>query len=93
MITRCTNPACVGYRHYGGRGVTVCARWLASLDAFRLDMGQPPTSAHTIDRIDNDKGYWCGKRECPECGPLDREPNCRWADRKTQQSNKRAILC
>src|SRR4051812_7514137 len=27
MHDRCTNPASQSYRHYGGRGITVCPEW------------------------------------------------------------------
>jgi hypothetical protein len=89
MIARCTRPTCNSYPLYGGRGITVCARWMTSPKAFRDDMWPRPTPAHSIDRIDNDKGYWCGKAECPECGSLDRSPNCRWATAAEQNWNRR----
>ena len=28
MIRRCYKPKCCNYKHYGGRGITVCAEWL-----------------------------------------------------------------
>ena len=74
MIQRCTNPRDKSFHNYGGRGVTVCQRWLNSFESFLDDMGECP-SHMSIDRIDNSKGYEPG--------------NCRWADGKTQGRNRR----
>lgn len=76
MVGRCTNPKRPDYRFYGGRGITVCDRWLASFAAFLSDMGSRPGPEGTsIDRIDNAKGY----------GP----DNCRWATIHEQMQNTR----
>lgn len=87
MLRRCRdldNP------RYGGRGITVCRRWRASFGAFLQDMGERP-AGKTIDRIDNDGGYWCGK--CDECHENGRKPNCRWATPTEQQRNRsRAVI-
>lgn len=88
MKSRCadtTNP------DYGGRGITVCARWNApdSFPNFFADMGARPHKKLSIHRINNALGYWCGKAECPECGPLERKGNCEWATTKTQLDQRR----
>lgn len=55
-------------------------------------MGDPPTPGHSIDRVDNDGGYWCGRADCSDCGPAVRPCNCRWATRSQQQRNKRLTV-
>jgi hypothetical protein len=75
MRQRCTNPNQPHYERYGGRGITVCPEWLESFEKFYADMGDPPTDDHSIDRIENDRGYEPG--------------NCRWATRVEQQANTR----
>lgn len=72
MKTRCLNKNHGYYWRYGGRGITICQRWLNSFSNFLADMGERPVGK-TLDRINNDGNY---------------EPtNCRWADRKTQSEN------
>lgn len=75
MIQRCTNPKVSHYPLYGGRGITVCERWMSSFESFYTDMGPRPSSRHSIDRIDPDGSY------TPK--------NCRWATHKEQSNNKR----
>lgn len=74
MKSRCYNPKRKFYKHYGGRGITVCDRWLESFDNFLADMGERP-NGKSIDRIDTNGNY---------------EPNnCRWATQTQQIHNRR----
>lgn len=72
---------------YADRGIAVCERWKASAQAFVEDMGARPSKRHSIDRIDNSGGYWCGK--CSECASSGRSKNCRWALPIEQRINQR----
>lgn len=76
MKNRCLNPRNKRYPYYGGRGITVCARWRASFEAFLEDVGEPPSPKHTLGRIDNDANYEPG--------------NVRWELQSDQNRNTRA---
>lgn len=72
MKGRCYRKSDTAYPVYGGRGITVCDRWLESFENFLEDMGHPP-EGYSLDRIDVNGNY---------------EPsNCRWADSDTQFNN------
>jgi hypothetical protein len=73
MHDRCFREKHPAYSRYGGRGITVCARW-REFENFLADMGERPEGM-TLDRFPNKDG--------------DYEPgNCRWATAAQQGSNK-----
>jgi hypothetical protein len=72
---RCLNPNHRMYPDYGGRGISVDDRWVGDFEAFFADVGPRPSSKHSLDRIDVNKGYEPG--------------NCRWATWKVQNNNQR----
>lgn len=73
--TRCTNPNQPAFKYYGARGITMHEKYANSFLAFLNDVGPCPSEKHSIDRIDNEKGYEPG--------------NLRWATTKEQANNKR----
>ena len=83
MVGRCHRETHARYESYGGRGITVCARWRADFWAFVADMGPRPGGStsgggralYSLDRVDNDGDY---------------DPaNCRWATPSEQSKNRR----
>ena len=74
MRQRCTNPKCINYKNYGGRGIKVCPEWeqFQTFHKWAIDNGY--SDELTIDRIDVNGNY---------------EPsNCRWISYKEQSNNK-----
>lgn len=76
MRERCISNKSINFKNYGGRGITVCERWLGveGFENFILDMGDRPDGM-SLDRIDNEKGY------SPD--------NCKWSTSHEQARNKR----
>ncbi len=89
MRGRCYNPHVKSYASYGARGIWVCAGWRGSYRTFRENMGARPTEAHSLDRIDNDGGYTCGK--CSECIARGWLSNVQWATRQQQADNSTTV--
>lgn len=74
MIGRCHNPKHKQFARYGGRGITVCDEWRNSFECFLSDMGPRPNHNLSIDRLDNDKGYY--------------KENCKWRTKIEQARNR-----
>ncbi len=87
IIDRCTNPKAQGWHNYGGRGITVCERWMdpwAFAEDIYREIGPRPEGVgkkgyalYSLDRIDNDLGYEPG--------------NVQWGDRAQQVRNQRKV--
>jgi hypothetical protein len=76
MLSRTTNPNHERWADWGGRGITVCGRWL-DFGNFLADMGERPPGT-TLDRYPDNNGNY--------------EPgNCRWATPKQQGRNGRHV--
>jgi hypothetical protein len=78
MKSRCSNPKNPKYIAYGARGITVSTEWINDFDLFFRDMGVKPTSKHSLERIDVNKGYTKG--------------NCKWGTAEEQANNKRTSV-
>lgn len=81
MKARVLNKKHAQYKDYGGRGISICERWLEKPGGFKNflnDMGERP-KGHSLDRIDNNGNY------CKE--------NCKWSTPKEQALNRRHACC
>ena len=74
MNHRCYHPSDVSYKYYGAIGIQVCPEWRDSFETFLIDMGERPSSLHSLDRMDNDGHYF--------------KENCRWATDEEQKNNR-----
>lgn len=75
---RCNNPNNSDYQNYGARGITMAPEWESNFTAFLAEVGPRPTPAHSLDRIECNRGYEPG--------------NVRWATLDEQAANRRWCL-
>lgn len=73
MLGRCYDTKDQDYARYGGRGITVCKEWRDNIDNFINDMHPKPSAKHSLNRIDNNKGYSAD--------------NCEWSTPRDQALN------
>ncbi|HKZ42380.1 MAG TPA: hypothetical protein VJ044_15565 [Candidatus Hodarchaeales archaeon] len=74
MKQRCSNPKCPQYKDYGGRGITVCDRWM-KFENFKEDMLSTWKPGLQLDRTNNNGNY---------------EPaNCMWVTPSVNGKNRR----
>jgi hypothetical protein len=78
MKQRCYNPNYKNFKHWGGRGIIVCDRWLNSFENFLEDMGVRPSDEHSLDRKNNDLNY--------------DKSNCRWTTEYFQKRNRSSTV-
>lgn len=78
IISRCTQPNNHAYAKYGGADRNVCQRWQDDFMNFYEDMGDRPSKFHSVERVNNDLGYF--------------KENCIWATRKQQARNRSSNL-
>lgn len=77
MKFRCLNPNSPQYVDYGGRGITIDARWVDSFANFYADMGARPKE-YSLERRNNDLPY--------------SKDNCYWATSRQQAANRRKAV-
>jgi hypothetical protein len=81
MNRRCADSSRKDFKHYGGRGITVCDEWriggAGALERFVADMEEGYEDTLELDRIDTEKGY--------------SKNNCKWSTRREQVINRRPM--
>lgn len=75
IVQRCFNPNHPKFKNYGQRGIDMDPRWRESFLTFKREVPRRPNRKCSIERIDNNKGYW------PD--------NIRWEPAKIQNRNRR----
>lgn len=69
MLNRCKNPSYTNFQYWGGKGVTVCDRWVESFENFLEDMGERPIGT-SLNRVQGSMVY--------------SKDTCRWDNRNVQ---------
>lgn len=72
---RCLDPKDKDFKNYGARGITLYEPWIKDFSAFYEHIGPRPAEGYTVEREDNDAGYFPG--------------NISWQPRSVQANNNR----
>jgi hypothetical protein len=75
ILYRCSSEKYVNREYYLDRGIGVCSQWQEDFNNFKKDIGERPSVLHSVDRVDNNKGY------CPH--------NVKWSTQLEQSHNTR----
>jgi hypothetical protein len=78
MRARCSNKNLKIYKHYGGRGISICDEFNDFIFFEKWANNNGYKEGLTIDRIDNN-GNYC-------------EKNCRWVTQKINSINRRSTI-
>ena len=76
MRQRCLNPKHPSYKNYGGRGISICKRWM-SFEAFYADLGDK-LKTYSLERVNVNGNY--------------EPNNCKWIPMAQQAKNKRKTV-
>ena len=74
ILSRCKSKAPTAKPYYLDKGIKMCEAWAKDFNLFLKDVGFSPSEKHSLDRIDNAKGYEPG--------------NVRWATASEQVRNR-----
>lgn len=75
---RCFTKTCPDYKNYGGRGITLCEKWLDYINFRNWALNNGYSEQLTIERKNLNDNY------CPE--------NCLWIEKKEQSKNRRNVI-
>lgn len=83
MVKRCENPNCIGYKNYGGRGISVDETWRKDPKAFcEWAIKNGYKKGLQLDRINNNGNY------TPDnCHFVSQKENCAPGKRRTRYDN------
>lgn len=87
MNGRCKGRGLLSKKNYENKGIRVCQRYESDFVSFYEDMHPRPSEDHSIDRIDNTRGYDCGHPDCADCTARGATRNVRWATWTEQMRN------
>lgn len=75
---RCLNKNSTAYKMYGEKGINICEDWKIFINFYNWAINNGYEEGLTIDRIDNNNGYYPN--------------NCRWVDYTIQNNNRNCSI-